>query len=335
MKDTLIIDSIGKVKEIVLQTNITLQSEKIKDSHDFFFNIPESLARILIPSIITLTVFLFGQLIIWYRNQRNIQNEAKNYKRIILCWADLIKNPVEKQVTECRDLSLRITSSQTLNPERFSLIKMLANKAESISIDRYISTFMINSTNPKDDNKNDKMTFNIVSQFDFLTTIEQSISDTYNAYQVEMNKIMEEWNEKFIKLTKIIEDWSIKIDNQHDYFTFQQNVRRISVNWTRTAPDGRSTMIHSVNQLITPLSALVDAELVANINNKYAFSLSDTLQHLRVVDLKWRICINGYSSVFNNVANNIETSLNALNEAKTYFSTKTKIKNIFSIGRVK
>ncbi|MBV5282717.1 MAG: hypothetical protein JZU53_09840 [Paludibacter sp.] len=335
MKDTLYIDSIGKLKEIVLNTNITLHSEKIKESRETIFQLPESLARILIPALITLAVFLLGQIIIWFRNQKNIQNETNNYKKIILSWADLIKKPVEKQVSECRDLSLRIRNSQTINPERFGLIKMLANKVDSISIERFISTFMINSTNPKVDNKNEKMTFHIVSQLDYLMSMEKSIAETYKAYQDEINMIMDQWNDKFFTLTKIIDDWSKKINNQHEYSNFQQELRRISVNWTRTAPDGRSTMIHSVNQLITPLSALVSAELNANINNEYAFLLSETLQHLRIVDLKWGACINGYSTVFNDIADDIEASLNALNDAKTYFLTKTKTKNIFLIGKSK
>lgn len=337
MKDSILVDSIGKIKEFIIQNHITLHSEKIKDSQDTILLMPESLARILIPALITLIVFVVGQLIVWYRSQKIIQNETKTYKKIILGWADLIKTTIGQQVEECKGLSERIKNSENLIPEKFMMIKMLANKVDNISIDKYISTFLLNTTKPKNDeeNKNEKMTFNLISQYSYLTSIESNISETYESYQLEINKIMEEWNEKFYILTKIIDDWTQKIKEEDDLFEFRQKVRQISVNWVNTAPNGRSTMIHSVNQLITPLSALVDEELKANMSNEYAYLLSETLQHLRIVDLKWKTCINGFSIVFHNIANDIEISLNALNEANVYFSTKTKTKNIFNIGESK
>lgn len=337
MKDSIIVDSIGKVKDMIIHNNVTIHSNKIKDSQDTIFLMPESLLRILIPAVIALLVFIVGQLIVWYRNQKGIQNETKHYKRIILGWAELIKNPIEQQVAECRDLSDRIKISENLVPEKFNMVKMLANKVDNISIDKYISTFLLNTTNSKneDDYKNEKMTFNLISQYSYLSSIEGNISETYKSYQTEINKIMEEWNEKFYILTKIIDDWTQKINEGDDLFDFRQNVRRISVNWVNTAPNGRSTMTYSMSQLVTPLSSLVDVELKSNMNNEYAYQLSETLQYLRIVDLKWRTCNNGFGIVFHNLAKNIETSLNALNEANEYFSTKTKTKNIFDIGESK
>jgi hypothetical protein len=146
---------------------------------------------------------------------------------------------------------------------------------------------------------------------------------------------MDEWNLYFFNLSKLIDDWSSKINDAHEYYAFQQDILQISNNWKHTAPDGRSTMIHSINNLVTPLSTRVDTELQNNINNEYAFKLSETLQFLRIVDMKWKKNIDGYSNLFIGIANNIEASYNALKEAKTYYSTNTKTKNIFTIGNNK
>lgn len=332
MKDSLLTDSLLTDSLTNIKSVCVAHSSTISGTTDCFWGMPEGIARIVVPAGITLLVFVLGQIIIWYRSQTAMKNEVMNYRDIILTWIDLIQKPVEKQINSCRELSKNIANSQDIQPERFVANKMLAEKVDSIGIERYISTFMINTTKPKEENQNDLMTYNLISQFNFLKSIEPIIADTYKNYQTQIIELMMEWNNYFMKLDELTSNWSkIIVDNKHPYFAFQQEIVKISNNWIKTAPNGRSTMVHSMNNLITPLGKIVGIELNANIKNEYAFQLSAILQQLRIIDLKWKTNIEGNSKLFEDIANSIDNSYKALLNAKKYFQEKTEIKNLFPL----
>jgi len=335
MKDTLlsVIDAINECEDTIVTYSETTLPSTILESSDIW-GMPESLARIAIPAVITLSVFIIGQIIVWYRSQIAIQNETNNYRTIILNWIDLIKTSVEKQVASCNELSVNIANSQDIHPERFEYTKMLAEKADSIGVDRFIATFMINSTHSKVDNKNDKMTYNLISQFNFLKSIEPNIATTYSNYQSQILELMSEWNTIFMKLDELTSNWTTQItDPNHPYLAFHREVVKISNNWIQNAPNGRSTMVYSMENLITPLTTLTAEELAQNINNEYAFQMSAILQQLRIIDLKWRTNIDGNSRLFADIATSISNSYTSLINAKQYFKQETKAKNIFEVRK--
>ncbi len=326
-------DTVNKCKDVILTHTENIPSSPVIENSDIW-GMPESFARIIIPAIITLFVFVVGQIIVWYRSQAAIQNETKNYRTIILNWIDLIKTTVEKQAKSCTELSGNIANSQDIHPERFEYSKMLAEKADSIGVERFITTFMINSTSPKKDAKNDKMTYNLISQFNFLKSIEPHIAFTYNSYQSQILELMHEWNVVFMKLDELTSDWTAKITSpENPYYTFHHEVVRISNDWIQGAPNGRSTMVYSMSNLITPLTDLTAEELNGNINNEYAFQMSAILQQLRIIDLKWRTNIEGNSKLFADLGTSISNSYLSLTNAKQYFEQKTKVKNIFSLSK--
>lgn len=298
------------------------------------WGMPENFARIFIPAIISIAVFVIGQIIVWYRNQKAIQSETRNYRIVILNWIDLIKSSVDKQITSCRTLSQDIAKSQDIHPERFEYTKMLAEKVDSIGVDRFITTFMINSTSPKKSADNNKMTFNLISQFNFLKAIEPNVAETYKSYQNQTLELMAEWNNYFMKLDQLTSDWTSKINGTHPYSSFHEKVMDIGSKWLQNTPNnGRSTMIYSMNHLITPLTSLVSVETNKNVNNEYAFQMSAILQQLRIIDLKWRTNIEGNSKLFSDLGTSIENAYNSLCAAKQYFKDKTTEKNIFSVRK--
>lgn len=296
------------------------------------FGMPENLAIILIPALITLLVFFCGELIKWYSKQKAIQNETRSYRTTILNWIDLINEPIQKQIDSCNKLSTDIADSPDIHPERFEYQKMLADKIDSISIDRFITTFMINSTSPEKDAQNDKMTYNLVSQFDFIKSIESNLSETYKSFQIQTLALMDDWNKEFMRLSDLTSNWTIEIiDKEHPYFSFHESVIHITTNYMAKAQNGENRTLDSFNNLIIPLSQLVNDELKVNIKNEYAFEMSSILQQFRIIDKKWKSNIKGYSPVFSGIATSISNSYNSLLNAKQYFEDKTNVKDIFRI----
>jgi len=192
---------------------------------------------------------------------------------------------------------------------------------------------MINTKTKLKENINDKMTFNLVSQFNYLTLMEKSIVETYNTYQKDSLDIMDEWNVEFKKLSKCIDNLFVKVNNDHVYFAFKQKVVTISMFFKKATEDGTNTMVGSMDNLISPLTELTTAELNHDVSNEFAFQISEVLQYLRFVEHRWKVNNEAYNSVFKTMGKNIKTSLDSINEAKKYFETNTKTKNILQIGK--
>ncbi|MDF9830164.1 hypothetical protein [Parabacteroides sp. PF5-6] len=294
--------------------------------------IPENLAIILFPALITLMIFFLGEILKWYRKQEMKRNETKEYREVILNWIDLINNPIQKQIEACDKIAVDILNSQNIHPERMEYRKMLADKIDSIGVDRFINTFMINSTAPKSDAKNDKMTYNLVSQFNFLKSIEPNLSETYKEYQVQTLALMDEWNSEFMKLNDLTSSWAVKAKNKsHPYFVFNSNVAKIVNGYILKSQQGENNTVNTINNLISPLTALTNDELANNLENEYAFEMSSILQQFRIIDKKWNINVKGYSYLFSGMAKSINNSYSTLLDAKKYFKNETEVKGVLSI----
>ncbi len=137
-----------------------------------------------------------------------------------------------------------------------------------------------------------------------------------------------------MKLDELTLSWTPQITGSgHPYLAFHREVVKISNSWIQNAPNGRSTMVYSMANLITPLTTLTAEELTRNINNEYAFQMSAILQQLRIIDLKWRTNIDGNSRLFADTATSINNSYASLINAKQYFEQDTKVKSIFKVRK--
>ncbi len=298
------------------------------------WGMPESFARIIIPAGITLLVFIAGQIVVWYRGQKTIQNETKNYRAILLSAIDFIKTSVEKNVVSLRDFSGRVANTEEIHPERLELLEMLAGKIDSIGVDRFVRTFMLNSTTPKVDSLNNKMTYNLIAQFGFLTSIESYVKKNYDSYQSRIIKLMDEWNVVYFKLVEITADWGIKTANPtHPLRPFHNQVHNICQSWQQTASNGKSTMTFSMTNLVEPLSQLSKGVLAQNANNEYAYELHKILEKIKFIDLQWRTSKEGDDNFYSDVAASIEESYKSLVNTKEYFEQKTAVKGIFALNK--
>lgn len=285
--------------------------------HKNIFGMSEDVAQILIPTITTILVFIVGQIIIWFRNQNKKYNEVKNYQNVILSWIDLIQTPVMQQVQLCRDFAVRMASSSSIQPERFSVKKMLANKLNTISVERYIYTFMINTKNPK--GENDKMIFNLISQVDFLASIESDIVKKYKEYHNQILELMNEWNSTFNLLKKTVDDWS-----KPPITEFRQPVIDFCRKSLESNPPQQDTL-SIMNNLIIPLEKLVSQ----NSYNEDSFQLKPIFNQLEIIVYKWDVNKKGNSQNFNDIAKSIESSYRILHKAKEYFAIENKRCKIF------
>lgn len=330
------LDSLTKANQSLQDSIKTIaQQETATSSETEILGMPLGLARIFIPVIVTLLVFALGQFLIWLKGKFEKQNEVTSYRDLILGWVSLIEKSVTQQVASCQDFSTRLQASQDIHPELFQYNKMLANKVDDFSVDVFVNTFVTNSTGTDQESEGEKQKwcFNLISQFNYLKNIEEQIPTIYEKYQSQTFEIMDEWNANFGKLDKIISEQSriVNTNPAHATAAFHAQVMGISNAWLAAAPNGRSSVTLTMNNLITPLSTAVRAELNANPANDYAFNLSDNLQTLRISHLKWETNKNGNVQVFQGLGTKIEEVLESLQKTRDNFTQKTKTNSVFKI----
>jgi len=284
----------------------------------------------LAPIGIPILIFVLGQIFFWIDRKNKICRETENYKQVIFSAVDFVTGLVEKQIESCRSFAENLKKSDEILPERLGLVNMLADKVDEINIERFINTFMTNTTKSKE---NSQHTYSIVAQFNYLKSMEIVIKTQYDLHQKQMYEIMNEWNKNFMLLDKLfVETSKVVGDNStHDLYPFYQKIKEIRDTWVISCPSGRSSANQSVNNLILPLSIFIEKTVQNSNANNIAYSFLEVLQELQIVNLKWKTHVAGFVTVFTEIVVGLQNSINELTIDKDYFKEKTKTKNIFAI----
>jgi hypothetical protein len=179
---------IGTTNHFQLDTLAIVNSDTTQIKSNLFddpaesliLGMPEGFARILIPVVVTITIFFLGHFVSWLKGKYERREEVESYKNLISKWIELIKKAVESQVSSCNEFSDLLEKSEDMTPMHFSANKLLAEKIDSLPLVKLINAFSVNTTG--DSNKNYKMTFNLVSQFNYLRHVEELIEKNFEGY---------------------------------------------------------------------------------------------------------------------------------------------------------
>ena len=291
---------------------------------NMILGIPEGLATILIPVIITISLFFIGQMITFVTKKLSKRSESVSYRELILEWVEILEKPITQQIESCKEFSKKIGNSLELQPEVLVYNNFLIEKIDSIPIERYINTFVINTYGCKKEKY--KKTYNLISQFDFIKRAQDEMLAKYETYHKGSEELMEEWNKDFITLDQTILSQSLSLKAANIEHPFQNEILQIVANWGRNSPNGQSSVINSKINLIEPLTKKVGQELKGNPRNDYAYNLDLNLQGLSITLRKLEAHNEGNKELFESISNNIDDSLKKLKEAKRFFDRETKLK---------
>lgn len=325
-------------KHIQLDTLNTVKADTVQIINDLtdkpvenlILGMPEGLARILIPVVVTIIIFFLGHFVSWLKGKYERVKEVNSYKNLILKWIDLIKKAVETQITSCNEFAESLEKSEDMTPTRFSANKLLAEKIDSLPLEKLINAFSVNTSGDKD--KNYKMTFNLVSQFNYLRHVEQLIEKNFEGYTKFFDEIIKEWNSKFTEFDDIISIQSKEIgkNQNHPNFKFHSDVLKVVNDWLKTAPKEKNSIRHTESKLIQPLIDLTIRELDSN-QSDYAFKLSRVMRDLKVDIMQWDSAKNVNATLFRSTATKIQYAYQKLEEVNLHFKQNTTTVNVLRI----
>jgi len=289
------------------------------------------LAKILIPVLVTILLFFIGYLIGWITTKYGKYKETKEYREMILEWIGLIEKPIQTQIDTCKKFAELVGSSEDLQPEVLEYNNFIIEKIETIPIERYIKTFVINTKgNIKEKYKR---IYDLISQLDYLKKVQKEMLDYYEKYHSYCEELMNEWNTNFINLDAIVEKHTLE-NNVQDIPNdpFHLKILQIVIKWGRNSPNGQSSVKNSKLNLINPMVSLVSDELKIHPTNEYAYSLDICLQGLNITLKKLKENYKGNRILFSSIGHNMETSLETLKKVKDFFTHKTKVRCLFNVN---
>ena len=320
--DSTSLDSIG-----VLFSNLNNHLETISQSLTTpatVWGMSESLARILIPSLVSLGVFIAGLLI----NAISNRNRVNSFKKTILFWSEQLLKPIENQSKELHTFSQKLATTHELQGIELGKYQIQVEPLNSISLQNYIHAFRLSTKERKDGLTKEKVkdgvatkgadyyAFGLFSQFSHLEEVHKRVFIEYEQYQEVVKQFCDEWNSLFSPLNGILQ----RIVNNGSV-----NIQPLAsiINTFFSQDDGRIDIDRYESQFINPIYQWT----LTNFNpahNGPVQDATDILMKLQQLIFRYRTTLQGYSNRFedfsewyNNSCESIRNSIQYYKESST------------------
>lgn len=284
------------------------------------FGMSDSVASVVIPTLSSIIVFALGWIITVLYNASGRRKSIISYRNAVFEWTDLVIRAVQKQVQSLKTLSEKLASSQSLYPERYEFSRSMSDKLTDLSAEKVISVFIENCRFSSDD-KRAKYSYNLISQYDFLSSIESFVKENYDAYNHHTNALRERWNGLCLSLQHEIDAVTPKFPKD---FEVRQCLNIVIETFLKDR--GQVGQIEEAySKLIAPLGEAVKYCKLAFPEVRCYQSAYECISGMALLYEQWSELTKGYSEVFSFIASTIDESLAALREVVDYFKNKTRI----------
>ena len=284
------------------------------------FGMSDNVASIIIPTVSSIIVFALGWIITVIYNVSAKRRAISSYRRAVFEWTDLVIQAVQKQVQSLKVLSEKLASAQSIYPEPYEFARSMSDKLKDLSAERVISVFIENCRYSHED-KRAKYSYNLISQYDFLSSIEGLVKGNYEAYNNQANALRKQWNRLWMSLLHEMD--AVRQMFPQD-FKVGQYLREIIDSFVEV--EGQVGQMDVINaKLIKPLIDAVDYCKKAYPEVRCYQPVYVCIDNMALLYKQWFGTTRSYSDVFSKNVSTIETSLAALQEAINYFKNSTRV----------
>jgi hypothetical protein len=287
------------------------------------FNMTDSEAAIIIPTFVTILVFVLGLLAKWGYDHIQKREAIKTFRKVVFEWTVIIIDAIRAQSESLKELSDNMNKSQSLFPERYAFSRSMSDKLSELSAEKVVSVFIVNSRcKRKVEDKRAKYSFNLVSQYDFLASVESIVKEIYDVYNHQANDLREQWNTLLLELQHEID--AVKPETTRDYEAIE-TIRCEVNNYMKRR--GQIDLIGEIyTQLIIPLNQTVDACKKSYPEVRRCQAVYECARKMLLLYNNWFAMKTGYAEVFNTYAASIDKSVDSLQGAIQYFKESTKVR---------
>ena len=266
---------------------------------------PEGVASIVIPTAVTLIVFILSELVVYWRNKKQQQKDRKKYRNIVFQWCDVISPIITNQINACNSFSEILKASIDLQPESFVFTKSCVDKIKSIGADKLIEVFVMKPDGKVEKDKNATYTYNIISQFEYLSFTEIIIDRHYNKYHELITDLQQQWNSLDDTLSEALNDCT------EDFYV---KALELKINALKTYK--RNSSHDYLTNYVEPLIQIALSDKYLKTQN--ISKVIDVLrQYIMIEEHRKSIC-DSYKEIFETIAENMRQSYESLQKACAY-----------------
>lgn len=286
----------------------------------------DAILKYLIPTLVTLTVFMLGLLANWLKGNAERRRETRQLKAVFLAWIPHLKRPVELLSGACEDLSGRLAEANDIGAQGFKFNHIFAEKLSSVDLRLMIKTFITNASG--DDTLKNKYLYQMVSTLEFLDKKEPEIMAKYQEHYTSAGDLLHEWNEKFIKFS----DLNLALHQQaagkgEVWLQLNRRAEAIRQDWMAAMKEHPGDTKLSYARIVEPTIALLENFIHTNGSvDPVIGGLTSAAQELKITFRQWEASHAGYAAMFSGYAVQLNDAYGLLSAARDYFNDQCRVR---------
>lgn len=281
---------------------------------------------VIIPTTVTIIVFVLGNILNNFSKKKEKAEETITFRNTLFEWINLIQQPVINQIKLLREFSDAVKTNKNLQNERLVFSRNMVGKIEIVTAENIMKYLLFNSSKPKID-KRAENAFNMISQIDFLKSLETEICKQYDAYQRQSLALFSDWNNNIQQIQRLC---SSSINNIE--VRLMKDLIDIVYRWMEDIQNDNAVDIpKAYEKLIVPILKRCEEHVSGQANFSEVDGIKEGALALGNVYERWKSIAEGFSKMFADYAEYANNALVILMASKNYFSENTEVKNVCNI----
>ena len=316
MADTTFINrfiSIDTFKHLtVTTTNAVTKHHYLKDSSKLYS------LEFWVPFLITIGVFVLGQLATYYFKKSDKKSQLKNAKANLVVWVLQLEKSANILVEQCNTFCITLNAQKEVQRVGMDYSPTLINKISELDINEFLNFSTLNLEGSNDENA--KRAFDIIQHIEYLRTAEDEIKKLYQTFLETTDKIMSDLNKgsKELASTQLSLLHEVGKNHEHVAFNFQAAILKHLNLWQASGSNYQDFANYEQN-FIAPYLDIIGKEVDKNPTNPQTNVFADKVHFIRVAIVTWKSTQIGYVSLINKYSEDYDN---------TYKTLKTEVQTL-------
>lgn len=276
------------------------------------------------------------QLLIWFKGQRDKEDNLKTFNELIFFWIQSSKVGIDLQVESIKKLSINIKESKYLQIEEFGYTEILINKLNEFPMEKYFNSFVLNhevieKNSISNENTNTTFVYNIFSQSQFISKVDIATKDFFNQYKKQVLKLLTDFIEIDKQIIKIIFNHRNRIGENNT-----PNIKDVESDFLLTIDDAYFEISENKKIELSPNIELYKNSFIklyyftcksnaSNSNYKFSIELFEQMKKMNSLITQFERYKKDWAEEFNNYAKAIDDSYNILSQSADDFKKSHKV----------
>ncbi|MFA8299745.1 MAG: hypothetical protein ACEPOV_06265 [Hyphomicrobiales bacterium] len=255
----------------------------MESANDMILGMSATTARIIIPSLITILVFFFSQVVIKISSKTQRKKELESIKFTIEQRLIHTEEPLQYYIDGLIQFKNALNKTQYLDPEVLRLNKVHIDKLQEFRLNELTNTLILNIKGKREINA--YYVSKLIESIGYISMSYPELRKSYEDYQTRVENYMKEWNALYNDLFKKLNNAEFNIKRNPNNEEFITKINQITYKF---AVDNKQRPVQIIfNELIDPVFVL-SIDFLKNNNEGYVKEIVFTIEQLELIKYQWQ-----------------------------------------------